>query len=402
MRVVGGLVGRANELALLDTLLDRLAGGHASVVVVTGEAGVGKTALLDALGQRADERGFAVALGRCSASESPPYWPWPRVLRMLGGPDEQIAAATVGGRAALFAAAADRLEQSCAGRAVFVAIDDLQWADESSLALGSFLVAAAAGLRIALAFGVRDEPAEMTPALSAALAAMPADVVRLPLVGLDVAATSELLRSVLTYDPPPAMAEELHTRTGGNPLFVKECARLLASQGASATAIVPDSVRQVITRRLARLPRGAYAVLVAASVIDDFDLDLLAVLTDTSVAHVADDLDEALETRIVVMDGDGYRFAHALIRQTLLDTQPAAQRTELHRRAATALEMRIVDATPGDRVALAGQAADHWARVPSGGRPRAALLAVDAARSAVGQFGYDHAARLYLVGMFVV
>ncbi|MGH8777367.1 MAG: ATP-binding protein, partial [Jiangellaceae bacterium] len=350
------LVGRDSELAQIDALLDRVADGHASVVVVTGEAGVGKTALLDAMTRRADNRGFAVALGRCAASESPPYWPWPRVLHTLAGSDEQVAEPRVGGRAALFAAAADRLEQSSAERPVFVAIDDLQWADESSLALGSFLVAAAAGLRIGLAFGVRDEPAEITPALRDSLAVLPADVVRLPLSGLDASATSELLHNVLAYAPPPAMVEELHARTGGNPLFVKECAQLAAEQGGSATVVVPDRVRQVITRRVARLPEGAYTVLAAASVADDFDPELLAALTDMTVADVGDGLGEALEARLVVMDDDGYRFAHALIRETLLDTQPAGRRIELHQRTAAALEARLDRLPLEARAALAGQA----------------------------------------------
>lgn len=388
-------MGRTSELAQIDALLGRVAGAHACVVVVTGEAGVGKTALLDVLLRRAEDRSFVVALGRCAASESPPYWPWPRVLRTLGGPEAQLSTETLGGRAALFAAAADRLEQSSAERPVFVAIDDLQWADESSLALGSFLVAAAAGLRIGLAFGVRDEPAEMTVPLRDTLAALPADVVRLPLSGLDVSATSELIRSVVAYEPPPAMAEELHARTGGNPLFVKECARLLAPQGGSATVVVPDRVRQVIIRRVARLQQGTYTSLAAASVADDFDLDLLAALTDMTVADVADSLAEALDARLVLLDDDGYRFAHALIRQTLFDTQPAGRRTELHRRTATALEARLDPLPPEARTALAGQAAAHWARVPVSGRPQAARLAVDAARSAASQLGYDYAASLY-------
>ena len=95
----------------------------------------------------------------------------------------------------------------------------------------------------------------MSPPLMEWLAALPADVVRLPLAGLDLSATSDLVRSVLAYEPAAAMVEELHARTGGNPLFVKECAQLLAAQGGSATLVVPDRVRQVITRRVARLQR---------------------------------------------------------------------------------------------------------------------------------------------------
>jgi hypothetical protein len=389
------LVGRQGELARIDALIERVGSGHASVVVVTGEAGIGKTALVEALTSRAADRGFAVAIGRCASSESPPYWPWPRVLRALGGPHESLVGRTVGGRPALFAAAADALERSCSERPVFVAIDDLQWADESALALGSFLAAATAGLRIGLAFGVRDEPGEMSPALKDALAALPADVVRLPVAGLNLSATAELVRSVIGHEPAPAMIEELHARTGGNPLFVKECARLVVDDDGSKTALVPERVRQVLTRRVARLSEAAYTVLAAASVADDFDLDLLATLTDMTGAAVADGLAEARDARLVILDEDGDRFAHALISETLLDTQPGGRRVELHRRTATALEARLQRSPVEARAALAGQAAAHWARVPDGGRRRAAQLAVVAARTAASQLAYDHAASLY-------
>jgi hypothetical protein len=189
------------------------------------------------------------------------------------------------------------------------------------------------------------------------------------------------------------MVEELHERTGGNPLFVKECVRLLAAHGDSAALVIPDRVRQVITRRLARLSEGAYNVLAAAAVADDFDLDLLADLTDVTAAQVADALGDALEARLVV-DDDGYRFAHALIRDTLRDTQPGGGRIVLHRRIAAALEQRLGGSPPDAQAALAAQAASHWARVPGGG-PRAAVLAAVAARGAASQLAYDHAATLY-------
>ena len=129
-------------------------------------------------------------------------------------------------------------------------------------------------------------------------------------------------------------------------------------------------MRQVITRRLARLSRRAYTVLAAASVIDNFDLDLLSALTDMAAAAVAAGLDEAQSRHVSSSwTEDGYRFAHALIRQTLLDTQPAGTRAELHRRAATMLETRLTDATPDARAALAEQAAAHWARVAGRGPP---------------------------------
>jgi hypothetical protein len=387
------LVGRDFELRQADALLDRVASGRGCVALVLGEAGVGKTSLLGAMARHAAGRGFAVAIGRCAASEAPPFWPWPRVLRGLGIPDDAMTSPV--GRVALFADAADRLERASAVQPVFVAIDDLHWADESSLALASFLAAATAGLRIALAFGARDDPAEATPALTDALAVLPADVLRLTLGGLDLAASSEVVRDVFGYTPPSALVEELHARTGGNPLFLQECARLLSGHAGSSTASVPDRVRQVITRRLARLSAPSYNLLTAAAVADDFDLDVLAALTDMTAAELVGALGEAVESRLLAVDDDGHRFVHALIRETLLDTQPATRRADLHERAARVLERRLERWCGDGRAALAGRAAAHWAGVP-GGRPRAAQLAIEAARSAASQLAYDHATRLYV------
>ncbi|MGH9085674.1 MAG: ATP-binding protein [Acidimicrobiales bacterium] len=389
------IVGRDWEVARLGALLDDAAGGRGRVVVVSGEAGIGKTALLEAATRSAEARGFAVAVGRCAATETPPYWPWPQLLRALDGADDHTTSTIAGGRSALFAATAERLERSSSHRPALVVVDDLHWADESSLAVSSFLVAAIAGLPVVLAFGVREEPSDDRAGVWAVLDSLPADTVRVPLSGLDEAGTAELLRSVLPHDPPGSTITEVHARTAGNPLFVKEVGRLFAAQGQSAATTVPDGVRKVLTRRVARLSREAFAVLAAASVTDDFDVDLLTTLTDMPAADITAWLDEARDARLVVIDEDGCRFAHALIRETVLDVQSAVQRTEAHRRAAVALEARVEHKPPGLRAAIAGRAAAHWAQVPGDGPPRAAALAVVAARGAAGELGYDQAARLY-------
>ena len=396
--VVGDeFVGRGWEVARLDGVLDDVARGRGRVVVVTGEAGIGKTALLDAAASRAGDRGFAVAVGRCAASEAPPYWPWPQALRALDGAGDAatVEANTIpGGRPALFAAAAERLERSSRRRPAFVVVDDLHWADESSLALATFLVAAVTGLPVAVAFGVRDEPADMRPGVQAMLDGLPADVERIPLGGLDERDTAELLRAVLAHDPAPSMVAEVYGRTAGNPFFVKEVGRLVAAQGERAAATVPEGVRKVLTRRVARLSRPAFDVLAAAAVADDFDHELLAAMTDLPPADVAAHLDEALDARLAVLDEGRHGFAHALVRQTILDLQPSAPRSEAYRSAAVVLEARIEDAAPALRAAVAGRAAAHWAQVPDG-RSRAATLAVVAARAAAGQLGFEQAARLY-------
>jgi tetratricopeptide (TPR) repeat protein len=387
-------VGRQREIARLDAVVDEVARERGRLVVVTGEAGIGKTALLEVAARRAEDRGLAVAVGRCAATETPPYWPWPQLLRALDG-DEHGGAVVAGGRPGLFAATAERLERATRHRPAFVVVDDLQWADESSLALSSFLVSAIAGLPVVLAFAVRVESIEGPPRVRAMLESLPADVVRLPLAGLDDADTSALLHSVLAHDLPRLLVTEVHARTAGNPLFVKEVAQLLAAQGEGAATVVPDGVRKVLTKRVARLSPEAFNVVAAASVTDDFDVELLTALTDMSAPDIEARLDEALDARLVVRGEEGCRFTHALMRQTILDVQPTTRKTEAHRRAAVALETRVARMAPGIRVAIAGRAAAHWAQVHGEGRSRAATLAVVAARDAAAALGYDQAARLY-------
>ena len=269
-----------------------------------------------------------------------------------------------------------------------------------SLALGSFLVAAAGGLRIALAFGVRDEPAEMIPALRdaagrAAGRRHPPPALR-PRPGRDRASCS---RSVLGYEPPPAMVEELHARTGGNPLFVKECARLLAARGASGQLpSFPTGCARSSPGGWPACRGGAYTVLAAA--VGDRRLRP----RPARGAHRHGQWPTSPpastrrhEARLVVMDEDGYRLraradppdaARHATRRAAHRAAPARRRP-CSRRAST-------DAAPDARAALAEQAAAHWARVAGRGPPAGGAARGRGGRGAqLAQLGYDHAARLY-------
>ncbi|WP_394619560.1 BTAD domain-containing putative transcriptional regulator [Lentzea sp. JNUCC 0626] len=333
------LAGRTAELA---TLFSAVPAAGLGLVLVTGEAGVGKTALAEAFATRL---GWKFVWARCP-EDAPVAWPWQQVVEALGS---RLAAAD---RFHLRRSVVSLVESAAP---LLVVLDDLHQADDETLAvLAAFTTARLSGRVLIVATSRSPLPLE-------ALAR--AEPVRVDLHGLDSDTIATLINPIAPTADPRAVCE----RSGGNPFYAKELARLYAAEG---TLGVPAGVREVIRHRLAALPAQASTVLRQASVLGrDIDVDLLAAVAG---ADVLDALDLALAAGFVVEESPGRaRFTHALVRDTVYEDLSLTRRARWHASAAAALE-----SSRPDEVSLL---AHHY--LLAGARGEAAVRALAGAAS---------------------
>ena len=438
-------VGRAAELA---TLRDRLAAagrGDGGVVLVSGEPGIGKTRLLAEFADCAQDAGWRVLRGRAYETEGmPPYLPLVEALRayLLTCPSEGVrdalgrGAADVarlvpevrdalpdlpapvvtspeGDRYRLFEAVADFLlaiARAPGQAGLLLLLDDLHWADASTLLLLEHLARRLADRRLLLVAAHRSTEADIGRPLAALLAALRRERLAgsLRLAPLAPPETAALVAAMAASTPAPAVVEAIHRRAEGNPFFVEELVQQLRGEDRdladAATATVdwgaPEGVRQVIGARLARLGAEARRLLEAGAVLGDAaPVDLLAETAGMAPAALLDALDEATRAGMLREQGDAYQFAHALTRQTVHDGIGLARRQGLHLRAAAALEsLRGADlqrhaAALADHYRLAGPAADPETTA------RYLLLAAEAAATA---FAWEEAAARWQAALALV
>ena len=402
------LVGRDTELARLLEALDE-ASTCLRVALIEGEPGIGKTRLAEEVGAEASRRGTMVLWGRSfEGGAAPALWPWLPPLRALvaalpepAQPAPELAAllspaAVPGGgatavqvaRFALVEAVADLLARSAAARPVVLVLDDLQWADVESLELLTSMVGRLADARLLIVVTVRELEVGRNDTVVAALAALTRSTGarRLALRGLASEATDALVAQT-AGDLDPVAAASIHARAEGNPFFTTELARLLASGQGLPGADVPSGVRDVVRRRLSLLPEATVDLLRVAAVIGrDVDLGLLAVAAGRDLDDCLDDLEPAILHRLLVAAPDQpgvHRFAHALVREVVVDDISSLRRARMHLRVADALD---------DSDDNAEILAEHlWQAVPIGVSARAATALERAARVAVRRLAYTTA-----------
>lgn len=332
------LVGRDAVLTIARAALDDALAGTTQLVLVTGEPGIGKTAVLTAFAAEAAERGATVLRANCWDGGAPAYWPWVQALRgvppgelgavaeLLGSAPERPAgsgAEAADTRFRLFDATAGLLTRLGREAGLVVVLDDLQWADAASLRMLEFLARHLGPARVLLLGAYR----ELAGGLPAA-----AQVV--PLRGLDAAEVAAVMTAVAGPRPEAGLADRVWRRSGGNPLFVRELTRLLQAGPDTADA-VPETVRDILLSRLARLSQPCAELLAVAAVCGRaVRPELLGRLADVAPGL----LEEATAARVLTRTADGLRFSHDLYRETLLDGLPAAHRAALHAAAGHALE----------------------------------------------------------------
>jgi DNA-binding SARP family transcriptional activator len=396
--------GRDTELRRIASAALDAAQGRMQIVLVAGDAGVGKTALAGVVGRRLTDQGWTVTAGRCPEHEGAPAgWPWAEALRRLVGtiaPAEREALASLltdtpvaagdpaAARFRLHRAVSGYLEDAGRATPLLIVLEDLHRADAETLAILADVAAGAAAARILVlaTYRAAEAPAPLSECLAALAVRDPAWVT---LDGLDAAATGDLVRATCTHAVDAATARVIAERTGGNPFFIKETARLLDSEGALAAASeVPAGVREVLQRRIARLPATAETVLRHASVLGtEADVAVLAEVAGVDEHVLLDAIDAGLLTGLVTEPAAGrIRFAHALVRDTLYEGLSRLRRSRLHARAAEAIERH----SPGDVAALA----HHFAEAGTDPGKEARYCGLAAAQ-AEQRFAYDEAARLW-------
>jgi DNA-binding CsgD family transcriptional regulator len=361
---IDSLIGRAGELEVLRGLVTELNRGASATVFVEGEAGIGKTRLLTALIDVARESGVTVFRGEAHALErTRPFGALVEALDLRGGSRDPRRAAigrllvegedapgsTAPGTGHLQFRAADEiidlLELLSDHGPVLLALEDVHWADSSTLLALRWMSRRLDHAPLLVVATLRPSPrvGALKQLLDDALA-YGARLVRLePLDDRDVEA---LVRAELGLPPSRALVEAVG-RAGGNPLWVVEMLRSMSAEGmldlAGVTAEMrgtqlPESLRQLVVRRLGYLPEDVVALLRIASVLgDQFALADLGTVTGRRVVDLVADLDEAFQARLVGDQGRVVVFRHALVQEAVYRDIPEAARVALHRETGRAL-----------------------------------------------------------------
>jgi DNA-binding SARP family transcriptional activator len=431
-----GLVGRSDEMTVLEECWRQAAGGGRRLVLVSGEAGIGKTRAAAELGRRAREDGAVVLYGRFDEHELAPFQPlvemirgwsggasldWLReplgvraaelatLLPELGPAPDHVASAHIPGadagaeRLRLFDAAAALLAEIGADAPILLVLDDLQWADRPTLQLLRHLLRSPQPLRVLMLGTCRDREVPASHPLHGMLADVRREglLERVPLAGLDGTQVRELVRE-LGVEASPEFVAALHAETEGNPFFIEEVVRHLGGAHDArslAEAGVPEGVREVISRRLHRLGSDARTALQAASVIGrDFDFDLLEAVSPLEGDALVAALDASVDAGVLRESGrvGRYAFCHALLQATLYDSMSALRRARLHGRVGEAVsELRAGDLDPH-----LPAIAHHFAQAaPAGQAQRAIDFALAAARRADRLLAWEEAAEHYRIAL---
>ncbi|HEX5503872.1 MAG TPA: AAA family ATPase, partial [Thermomicrobiales bacterium] len=397
------LVGRAREQAALRERLTAALAGRGGLALVGGEAGIGKTALAEALGREAATAGALVLAGHCyDLTETPPYGPWAEALAGLPADSEHPASPLAGEAAAetedqgaLFARVRDHLATGARRQPLVLLLEDLHWADPGSLDLLRFLARGLAAAPLLVVATYREDEVTrrhpLFPLLP--LLAREAGALRLDLRRLAPEDARALVAA--RYQLPEAdearLVAYLADHAAGNPLYIGELLRTLEEEGLLrpraggwalgdlALARVPPLLRQVIEARLLRLGEAAHDLLSVAAVIgQEVPLALWRAVGEVAEDALLDVVEAAVEARLLVTPADGadVAFAHALVREALYEGLLPPRRRVWHRRVAEAL---LAPTGDGPAAPDPDAAAYHLQRA---GDPRAAEWLVRAGERA--------------------
>jgi tetratricopeptide (TPR) repeat protein len=433
-------VAREAEMERLEQLWKEAVAGELRLGLLAGEPGVGKTRLAAELAGRVHDLGVTVLAGRCDEDLGVPYQPFVEALRHFVDhvPAEDLASrlGRYGGelvrlvpemgegvpglapplhsdaeteRYRLFDAVAAWLAAASSDEPILLLLDDLQWAAGPTLLLLRHLVSRRTeATRLLIVGTYRDTELRHDHPLVEVLADLRRQegVERFSLTGLDqsgVASLMELRMGRTLADEELPLARAIYQETEGNPFFVREVLRHLAESGATHLPVeelgIPEGVREVVGRRLARLSRDTNHVLQVASVVGtEFEVPVLQEAEHLGEEELLSALEEAGQARLIVdAPGNRYRFAHSLVRHTLYEGLSAARRVRLHLRVGEAIEtvhaLRLDEHMPA--------LVHHWSRAaaPRAETARAVRYTIRAGDLAQAQLAHDEAVSYYRQGL---
>jgi DNA-binding SARP family transcriptional activator len=421
--VAADIIGRSRELGLLQDVWRAAAAGSRGLVLVRGGAGVGKTRLVTEVAEQAVQHGAVVATSQCFGTSGrlalAPVADW------LRNPAVQSAVATLdpawraevgrlvpaegqegrgtGPRAMADAWQRHRFFEGIArallavGRPTLLAVDNLQWCDQETLAFIAFCLGLGDGAQLLVAATLRDDALDDDPELVSWTVQMRATglLTELSLTPLDADGTAQLAQAISGRPLAADGASLLHATTGGFPLYVIEAVR--GTDEAVGEPLSPGDLAAVLRKRLEQATGPAREVAgLAAAVGTNFTLDLLAEASDLDADAVVEAVDELWRRRIMREFGDGYDFSHDLLRETAYAAVSPPRRWLLHRRIAQGLELLHAE----DIDAVAAQLAEQYAR---GGRPARALVYYRrAAEIAASRFAHAEAIRLHEKALSII
>ena len=377
----GRLVGRDAQLERMRCQWQDARAGHRQVVVLVGEPGIGKTRLAAEFCRGAYQDGALVLLGRCYEDSLVPYQSVVEALRQYvsQNPPEALRLTVARHQATLarllpeladsavptvpsstteppdreqfmlFDAVASVLRSAAEDRPLILVLDDLHWGDAPTLLLLRHVVRATERAPLLILGTYRDTEVDEAHPLAQALAELRhARVLEaLRLEGLGEEEVAAMVSSQSGRTAPVAVVRAIVDRTHGNPFFVEELLREVAAEADFAAALtrIPDSVKDLLVRRLRRLDDGCRRLLTIAAVAGrEFALDVIQTVAGATAEEVAASLEQAVAAQVIQEPSIGhYSFGHALIQETIYDRLSLTRRAQLHRRIGEALESALAD-----------------------------------------------------------
>lgn len=431
------LVAREQELNRLLVAADDVQTGNGRLVMIAGEPGVGKTRLAQEVMLNARNRRFLVAAGRCyEQQKSVPFYPFIDILLSLYNSSPETVRAEVAGRWSflyrllpeispesipvmanspdelqrLFRAVSGFLQAIASDVPVAIFLDDLHWADDSTLDLFQHLVRSLRTSRLLVVATYREAEVAPNHPLEAALRDLSreelAETIHLP--RLEPEETSKLIATTLGGRSVPSdFAEVVQRRAEGNPFFTQQLVRFLVErgdvykrdgqwiQGSGIEVAIPDTVRSVIGQRMARLSEKTQERLAEASVLGQtFRFDVLRKLSGVGESEIEAALQDASAAGLVTETrARGYTFDHVLTQEALYTGLNTHRRGRLHLAAAEAMEALPED----ERSGLGSEISWHF--LEAGQDERAEPFAISAGIHAATVFAYQEADRQFTVAL---